>query len=186
MKIKDIIEREEANKDGILLFKEGYFYRGYNHSAILFVEYIKPIKIINKYFKIIKSEVIYCGFPLSSVKDIEKISKEKGFDILIKDDDIRINGIVSDKIDFDEWIQSFKKKNSEERQLTVHEIQNEYQQQKASSLNLLYQKIIQFPLENKTPMQTMQFVQELKQLALNDKSQTNGNLRSSTSLQNKL
>lgn len=74
MKIKDIIEREEAKKDGILFFKEGYFYRAYNHSAILFVEYIKPIKIIDKYFKIIKREALYCGFPLSSINDIEKIA----------------------------------------------------------------------------------------------------------------
>jgi len=186
MKIQEAIEKEEANNDSILLLKEGYFYRAYDQSAKLFAEHIKPIKVIAKYYKNVKKEAFYCGFPLNSTNDIEKITKEKGFNILIKDEEIIINGISRDKQDFEKWKQSFKNKNSEERQLTVHEIQSEYQQQKASSLNLLYQKIIQFPLENKTPMQTMQFVQELKQLALNDKSQTNGNLRSSTSLQNKL
>lgn len=187
MKIADILEQEKDNVGGILLFKEGCFFRAYNYSAMRFVEHINPIKIIVKHFKNVKQDVFYCGLPSNSLDDIEKIAKERGFDILIKDDEIRINGIDSDKEDFEKWKQSFSVMSGvSTRHRTVNERQVTYEALKTDLLNNIYQKIIQFPLENKTPMQTMQFVQELKQLALNVKSQINGNLRSSSCLQSEL
>ena len=74
MKIKDILQQEQANTNSIFLHKEGIFWRAYEKSAYLFSLYIKAYQITKKYYKNVGSEVVYLGFPDSSLNNILKIT----------------------------------------------------------------------------------------------------------------
>jgi len=76
MGISNILELEQVNTQ-ILLHKEGLFLRAYEHSAYLFVKYIKAYNLTKKFYKNVKQEVVYLGFPQSSFSKIEAICKEK-------------------------------------------------------------------------------------------------------------
>ena len=67
MKIEKILQYESQNKDTIILFKEGIFFRAYEQSAMRFTEYIAPFKVFKKYYKIVNAEVCYLGFPMKSL-----------------------------------------------------------------------------------------------------------------------
>ena len=67
MKIEKILQYESQNKDTIILFKEGIFFRAYERSAMRFTEYVAPFKVFKKYYKIVNAEVCYLGFPMKSL-----------------------------------------------------------------------------------------------------------------------
>jgi len=76
MGIRDILESEQENTQ-IILHKEGLFIRVYERSAYLFVKHIKSYKLTKKFYKNVKQEVAYLGFPQSSFSKIEDICKEQ-------------------------------------------------------------------------------------------------------------
>ena len=80
MGISDILDLEQENSD-IILHKEGLFIRVYERSAYLFVKHIKAYNLTKKFYKNVKKEVVYLGFPQSSFSKIEAICKEKNFKI---------------------------------------------------------------------------------------------------------
>ena len=80
MGISDILDLEQENSD-IILHKEGLFIRVYERSAYLFTKHLKAYNITKKFYKNVKQEVVYLGFPQSSFSKIEAICKEKNFKI---------------------------------------------------------------------------------------------------------
>lgn len=63
MNVKDIIDMEKANFFGIILLKEGIFYRAYNRSAMRISTKIRAFKVNVKFIKYIGQAIMYCGFP---------------------------------------------------------------------------------------------------------------------------
>jgi hypothetical protein len=51
MDILRIIQLEEENLSNVHLYKEGSFWKAYERSAYLFVEYIKPYRTKLRYYK---------------------------------------------------------------------------------------------------------------------------------------
>ena len=150
----------------------------YNYSAMRFYMHIKPIKIIARYFKNVKVDVFYCGFPANHLDNIQKIAKEKGYLInQINEKQIAIKNIPNDEaphinfmcgeVGYDEWKLKHSKKTNTGN--TLNEPSEEYHNMQAGLTEVLT-KISEFPLENSTPIQTMLFVQELKHQILNTKS----------------
>jgi len=94
------------------------------------------------------------------------MTKEKGYQLnLINEKQIVIKNIPNDETDYDEW----KLKHSEKTN-TGNVILNEPSEKyynKEDNLIEIARKIKNYPLENSTPMQTMLFVQQLKQLIKN-------------------
>ncbi len=80
MVISDILELEKENTN-IILHKEGLFIRVYERSAYLFVKHIKTYNLTKKFYKNVKQEVVYLGFPQSSFSKIEAICKEQNLTV---------------------------------------------------------------------------------------------------------
>jgi len=147
MKISEIVKTEQENTQ-IVLHKEGLFYRVYERSAFLFVKYIKEYQVIKKYYKIVKQEVAYLGFPQSSFSKIELVCKEQSLQIKEDSKQIKITGLKSfTEREFINWKDEIIK-----------------QEKKASGLkeNDILKQISDFPLASKTPIETQQFLYNIQ------------------------
>jgi hypothetical protein len=80
LEIKKIYEREQSN-DRIILYKEGIFWKAYEVSAYLFVHHIKPYDARVRYYKNIKFDVMYMGFPASYMDVIRSICNDKRYEL---------------------------------------------------------------------------------------------------------
>ena len=150
MRISEILKKEGKNTGSIFLFKEGLFWRAYEHSAFLFVQHIKKYSITKKYYKNVNTEVVYCGFPENTLNEILKLVENKT--ISKKDKQIIISGFDINKQEFEKWkggIAAYQKSEG-----------------MASSPCSHYEKIIEkikmFGVVNKTPIECQQFLIELQ------------------------
>ena len=103
MTLKEIVEQENNNEKDIILFREGFFYRAYNRSAMRFVENIKKCKILSKYVKYLKQDIYYCGFPRDAVEKLREVVKNKGLDIVVNEKFIKIFNCYGQSEDFNDW-----------------------------------------------------------------------------------
>jgi hypothetical protein len=160
MSLKEILEVENGNKDSIYLIKEGIFWRGYERSAYYFVKNIKEFKLLKRYFKVISGDLVYLGFPDDVLDKILIIAKGLGKTLIQKDEKlIEIKGF-EEIDDFEEWKSRINIENKEEIKVTNF--------LKVSNFNPwnvegFCKKIMNYPLEGRTPLETMQFVKELKE-----------------------
>lgn len=162
MKIEEMINQENHNKDKIYLHREGIFWRAYNYSAIRLCKYLKDYRVNVKYIKKVRDKIYYCGFPDGSLPQILDDARKKGYRIEVIDEKhLIINGFPVEELDYIEWKNAYTNVNA----LVVNEPEIVYNKDKVESI--LIRKIREFPLENSTPMQTMLFVQELKQIISN-------------------
>jgi hypothetical protein len=119
-----------------------------------FVNNLKPLKIIRKYIKKVKQDIFYCGFPESSLADIRERAVEKGFQITeTGGKKIVISGVSAEE-DYKNWMENQKPLSP----LGIGE-----SVKKENDFDNIIQQIQQYPLENATPLETMMFVQKLKQ-----------------------
>lgn len=98
----DIIAFEDAAPAGVIrLVREGKFLRAYNHSAWMFHSCVAKHQVIRKFIKAVQSEVLYIGFPESSLESTaagRTITKtELGFDIALRPEEI------PDETDYEVW-----------------------------------------------------------------------------------
>ena len=145
----------------ITLHREGLFYKCYNEDAMVFVQKIKPYKVLSKFIKNAGEEVLSIGFPVSELKKstitteliagaigaakTEQLEKQLVFNI--ENTDLKKN--------YATWRTEIIEKN---KNITIDKI-NEYS---TSNKDVLIQMIQAFDLANSTPMQGLMFVQELK------------------------
>ncbi len=162
---------ELANENNIYLLREGMFYRAYNRSAMRIVTYLKPFKVNHKYVKTVQQEILYVGFPCSSLPSIKKLAIDKGWQVtdsdsmtpshaITKQNDIDslssmivVQGVSNKEEDYQAWV---------EKQFADSEgVTPSHPLTKPSELAKL---ITDFPIENATPMEALMFVNKLKQL----------------------
>ena len=154
MKILDILELEQENTQ-IILHKEGMFWRAYEHSAFLFVKHIKEYSLTKKFYKNVKQEVVYLGFPKNSISKIENICKKQNLSFTEENNQIKIIGLKAfDKNDFLSW------KNN----ITISESESVAQSPCPHSLkeNEIIEKIRKFLVISKTPIECQAFIVELQ------------------------
>ena len=146
MKISEIVKREDPN-NGIVLHKEGLFWRAYEFSAFLFVNNIKEYKVMYNYFKNIGQDIVYIGFPNSYYDTIVDLCKQKNYTLQnVNDKQVIIHGI-SEQFGFEVWKSEIIKQNKE----------------KANSIETdILKKIIDYPLATKTPLEAQQFLFSLQ------------------------
>ncbi len=150
MKIKTILECETQNKSSILLFREGYFFRAYNRSAMRFVEQIKSIKVLRKYVKYLEEEVFYCGFPNDSLGKIQELAEQKGMRVKTSDEGLVVIGLGTENEDYEAWKSKIP-------------VRAKYDLGKKPETFILG-KLRNYPIDNRTPHETVQFVYEIKEL----------------------
>lgn len=68
--ITTIIAVEEENTDSIHLFREGLFYRAYQHSAFQFISHVRNFKAVKKDYKAVGQAVAILGFPTSRLDEL--------------------------------------------------------------------------------------------------------------------
>ena len=172
MAIKEILELENKRKEkgpsGIVyLFPEGTFYRAYEWSAWLACRYINSFKATRRE---LKSEeggyIVFVGFPIASLEkytpkgaEVEHREDQSVAITLPNDVFTDYEGAESVRTDFENWKQSVPlpvKKNSFKDDLKVPDTSGH-----RMSETML--RILAFPIEQRTPMECMAFLAEMKQ-----------------------
>jgi hypothetical protein len=160
MKILEILELEQENTQ-IILHKEGLFIRVYERSAYLFTKHLKAYNITKKFYKNVKQEVVYLGFPQNSFSKIEDICKEKN--LTVKEEKNHISTTLNIKItgltnftenEFVNWKNNIALIESEGVALSPrpHSLKE----------NEIIEKLRNFSVVSKTPIDCQAFIVELQ------------------------
>lgn len=151
MVISDVLKLEQENMQ-IILHKEGLFIRVYERSAYLFVKHIKAYNLTKKFYKNVKQDVVYLGFPHNSISKIEDICKEQNLNIAEENNQIKITGLKSfTEQDFINWKNNIALWQSSE---TLPKLLLED--------NEIIEKLRNFSVISKTPIDCQQFIVELQ------------------------
>ncbi len=157
MKITKKIELA-SDSNRLVLHKEGLFYKAYNENAKLFVEYINQYKVSAKYIKLVKQTVFSIGFPsVSLISNIEKIEKK----LEGKQLDSTLNTIVFSIPNVNKSEGYLEWKEQQTRLAKENEAIQETGSNKKKFIKLVTM-LNTFELVNHTPMEAMNFIQELK------------------------
>jgi hypothetical protein len=79
MTVKEILDIEKINRFGIILLKEGMFYRAYNVSAMRISTKIKTLKVNTKFVKAVGQAILYCGFPENILPGVRDLCAQKNY-----------------------------------------------------------------------------------------------------------
>lgn len=158
--IKEILQAEQKN-DGsfIRLYAEGIFYKAYERSAWMACRVLHPFMVKKRAVRKVGQEVVSVGFPKTSFQKWagERQVEDAG------DESVLIHLSEDERVPFDE--KEFEAWKSEVT-LSVNESVAEQPMTVQPALTNvevdICQSIRRFPIENKSPMECMLFVSELK------------------------
>jgi hypothetical protein len=154
MKIFEIIQKEKTNTNKVFLIKEGIFWRSYEVSAILFIKNIKKFSLLTKFVKKISNNIVFIGFPDSSLESILKIVVEKGYKIESRSEKmIELSGFT-EITNFVELKKEFVIIKKDEKDLFTGNC--------SDKIKNIINKIINYPVATQTPVETMNFVAEIQ------------------------
>ncbi len=146
MTTAQILELESTKADcDVLLFEEGVFFKAYDRSAWLFYHCVKPYSLKKRFVKAVGQEIVYLGFPISAFEDLPRYN---GLD------KVRVLNVkqVCDVPDYAVWKDSVLLDISETPKKQVNK----------DSFSRLFKRIMNFPVESKTPVECMVFLSEIK------------------------
>lgn len=183
--IKEILKIEQTRETVedcliIHLFQEGTFYRAYELSAWLCFRYIKQFKATHRQLKTESESLVLIGFPLTS---LDKYQAEGNFKILHNEDkkvDIKISSEYLKEYediehlynDFFNWKMCVPLVTSKKKQEYPYSKGGDIKQSK--NIDEVLQEIMLYPLENKTPIECMVFLSEIrKRIITNNKNMVN-------------
>lgn len=173
--LKDIVETEKKRETiedcrVAYLYREGGFYRAYEWSAWLFVRHVSDFKVTCRMIKSLEQPVSFIGFPLTSAGKF----MPDGFQMTPNaDGSMQVTfsqNMISDDVDpaalsveFEMWKQALpvteSLKNKKER---ADEESHFGVQVQPQSLTQIMQKVLAYPIESKSPMESMTFLAEIK------------------------
>ncbi len=163
MGITETLRSEQENKQSIILYKEGMFWKSYEHSAYLFCKHIREYRVLKKFYKICKCEVVSLGFPESALEGhLVKIPELPGEITERTDKIIRLQSEIFDIGEYGSWKDSLELVCQSES--TKAQDRNSIQGNPLESD--LRKRIIGFPVIQRTPMEAQAFIVEL-QLEIN-------------------
>lgn len=153
-----------SNIRTLKLFKEGLFYKCYNQDAMVFAKLVKPYRVSVKYIKSVGAEVLSLGFPASEVSrgnlTLEMLCEALGATNYEGEGENVTFHLKEDvKQNYESW-----------RDAIVMESTAQYNSKPSScetSISEPYNTelvamIKNFDLANSTPMQGLNFIQQLK------------------------
>lgn len=150
MTSKEVIKSESENIGTIILYREGMFWKAYEHSAWFICTFVRPLKASKKRIKMLgDTELVSVGFPCTSLETIMN-----GL-VLVSSSEEELCYASADKFDpdlFNEWKAS----------LPVKERQSFPEQGK--SADGILEKIRMFNVASSTPIECMMFVAELQSM----------------------
>jgi len=156
MTISEKLTKEKGNS--VHLYKEGVFWVAYEKSAFALSCY-KSLKITKKHIKSINEEIVRVGFPPSV---LPFFYSKLGEPMVTEDFYIQIDltNIIQSE-EFESWKSEYKIE-SAPLQPKV-EPKPDFEELTISENHIL-RLISSYPLAEKTPLETMMFVGEMKQL----------------------
>ena len=168
--------KQSACPGTFTLHKEGMFYKCYNEDAMLFSRHIKAYHVSAKHVKSAGSDVLSLGFPESEVAgdklSFEHISEALGAgDYSVEEKQVIFRLKEDLKQDYAGW----RTNHPVPEMPGTGDPAPSFSSEKISAL---LSDIRNFDLANSTPMQGLQFVQELKQKVreIPPETETHGNL----------
>ncbi len=174
--LKDVFEielnRDNPHTFGVIhLFPEGTFYRAYEWSAWLCCRYLNQFKATRREQKSVVTPdgtVVFIGFPMTSLSKYTPegaqmtINDDKSVTITLSSDSVKgLDDAESLAKAFTDWKSSVPMAAPRKESLK-EEMKNmpDMQPHRMSDIML---RIIAFPIEQKTPMECMNFIAEIKQ-----------------------
>ena len=145
MKIEEILKKEDTNQDKIYLYAEGIFWKAYDRSAFLFINYVKAYNVKLRHFKKLNRDVKYLGFPMTALNNL--ITEEHPLHEIVKGKQLIISGFETiDQVEFEKW--------------NVEQIV-EKENLKSDNEDLAA-KVIHFPVLEKSPLDCQSFILQLQ------------------------
>lgn len=163
---KEIFELESDNFDHIHLFLEGTFWIAYEKSAFRFVKFVRPYRIKKKFIKNVGSEMASLGFPTSALDGLS--SSAPTLEIVSRSDKqatLKVHGTFTAE-EFGQW--------KSEIPLLVPDTGNHVSDTSPEVIDIsnpipglteIICRIRNFDIGNKTPLECMFFISELKRIA---------------------
>ena len=142
----------EVSPGKVRLVASGEFVRAYNHSAWLFYCCISKYKVIRKYYKAQQKDIYFLGFPVSKLLELVngRICEKTdfGFDITLKPDELPAED------GYEAWtkdvpVEAASRADVSATPLAGRELET-----------AVCKKIREFPLETKTPVETVVFLSD--------------------------
>lgn len=152
---KDIYDKEQNNTRLIYLYKEGNFYKAFEHSAYMLCKYAPTLKVIKEKLKVLGGEeMVRVGFPVGSLDkyahQLESMRQEGHEGLILQP----IEPLSLDT--FAAWKQKIPLYTGSPKSARL--ILNN----RLTTDDSLIKKIRNFDLAYKTPLECMVFVGELK------------------------
>ena len=151
---------QQHSATGILLLREGLFWRGYEQSAYM-LHRLFGFKPTKKFIKRVGQEVVSVGFPMQSLSKYFPNVQPTGNEIVCK-----VTDMTCTEQDFAAWKSALPLRESKQ---ATHSGDNHdrdaAQQADGNDIQRLIDKIRAFPLERSTPIECMNFVAEIKEIA---------------------
>lgn len=173
-KIKDILEVEKQRVTAeqcrtVYLFQEGTFYRAYEWSAWLCVRYIQQFKPTKRMFKNEDASLVFVGFPVTS---LEKYTLEGAERTVGEDKSVSLvlpAALFPTPVDpqglgteYEHWKQSVPLTENSRKELEASE-HGLPAAGRPARLTEILQKILAYPIEQRSPMESMAFLANMKQ-----------------------
>lgn len=160
--LQEILSKESENTHTIYFYREGVFYKAYEHSAYLFVNHVKPFMVKKRFVKCVNQEVVSIGFPTNSL--LNYFDKDK-----IREDERTASVVLDVSVApsvFLEWRNGIELcRDTEKRHKEPFAATSPLSSPHSSGdENSVITRIRTFPMEAKTPLDCMLFLSELKKM----------------------
>jgi len=172
-KLKEILDAESQRQSleqcrMVCLYPEGTFYRAYEWSAWLCVRYIQDFKATKRKFKGEDAPVVFIGFPVACLPKYTPegaevtIAEDKSVALLLAGgvfgDTADVTGLTAD---FENWKQSVPLAESSKRDAPTVGT-GPGGSQRPSRLTDIMHSILAYPIEQKSPLECMLFLADIK------------------------
>ena len=171
--IKDIAEKESQRWSSgavneLHLYQEGTFLRAYGWSAWLACRFLHDFKVNKRQFKDVDAPLAYIGFPEGSLaKWLPEGAEQRavGEKHLVLSLPVQMLGEPADSLAaaYSEWLDSIPLAESRPAGKGSAPAGHAAQDPEAPSLTSIMQRILAWPLESRSPMESMTFLADVKQ-----------------------
>ena len=176
--IKDIVEQEQQRVSSgvrreLHLWSEGTFLRAYGWSAWLACRFLHDFKVNKRQFKGVESPVVFIGFPASSLpKWIPEGAEQEAVGekhlVLRLPEQMLAATLETIDQDYVQWCDAIPLTTAKDRSRqgtssTTESSECVSLKGDVATLTGIMQRILAFPIESKSPMESMQFIADVKQ-----------------------
>lgn len=155
--IKEKLAFEQHNEGTIRLWPEGGFYRAFERSAYLFVNYVRQYEVKRKFVKVVNSDVVDIGFPKSVLDRLGHDVEECNSGCKL----IKLDSAI-DEQSFQIWRNSVPQETAKHQVLQMPQISPVQQASADTTEHLVAERIRQLNMASMTPMQCMVLLSELQ------------------------